>query len=68
MSGIKTDVDISEDKGPAILGVMWALTMITLIIVSTRIYIRVAIVKNFGIDDWLIVVSMVFRPVPIESS
>ena len=62
MPGLKTDVDPSDNKGPAILGVMWALTMITLALVTMRMYIRIHIVKAFGLDDWLIALSMVYKP------
>lgn len=55
----KTDVDLTEDKGPPVLAVMWALTALTAIIVAIRLYIRACLVKNFGLDDWLVVISIV---------
>ncbi|KAJ5221642.1 uncharacterized protein N7469_010529 [Penicillium citrinum] len=49
----------NDDKGPKILAVIWTLTTLTLLMVTARIFIRLKMLKNFGIDDYLIVVSMV---------
>lgn len=59
MMDLKTDVDPTENKGPPILAVMWALTALTAVIVTVRLYVRAFIVKNFGLDDWLVIISMV---------
>lgn len=48
-----------QNKGPNILVPMWALTIVTLVMVVARIWIRSQVVKNMGPDDWLIMVSMV---------
>ena len=48
-----------QNKGPNILVPMWALTIVTLVLVVARIWIRSQVVKNMGPDDWLIMVSMV---------
>lgn len=52
---------LAENKSANILAPMWTLSMLTTSIVMARIYIRVKIVKNVGLDDWVIVVGMV-RP------
>lgn len=51
-----------ENRGPKILGVLWALTSLTTLVVLARMYIRIKLLKNFGSDDWLIVLSMVREP------
>ncbi|KAJ5551456.1 hypothetical protein N7535_000594, partial [Penicillium sp. DV-2018c] len=52
-----TAENLHDDKGPAILAVLWALTGFTTIMVIARVYIRLAVLRNFGVDDYLIVVS-----------
>ena len=54
-----TAENINDDKGPKILAVLWTLTALTTLMVMGRIFIRVRMLKNFGIDDYLIVISMV---------
>lgn len=58
----------SDDKGPRILSILWALTGFTTVVVATRIYIRCALLRKVGIDDYLIVFSLVstelYRPCP----
>ena len=54
-----TAENVHDDKGPKILAVLWTLTGITTLMVIARIYIRLRVLRNFGMDDYLIVVSMV---------
>ncbi|KAJ5770120.1 uncharacterized protein N7511_002171 [Penicillium nucicola] len=54
-----TDENRYDNKGPKILAVLWTLTGLTALIVSARIYIRMILLRNFGIDDYLIVISMI---------
>ncbi|KAL2869498.1 uncharacterized protein BJX67DRAFT_370732 [Aspergillus lucknowensis] len=49
----------SDDKGPKILAVLWGLTGLTTIVVVARMYIRGRMIRNVGVDDWLIVFSLV---------
>lgn len=51
--------DPSEDKGPRIMAVLWALTGFTTLLVAARVYIRLVMLRSFGLDDWLIVFGMV---------
>lgn len=53
----------SDDKGPKILTVLWVLTGLTTVIVTARMYIRIILLRNIGIDDYLIAVSLV-RTIP----
>lgn len=54
-----TRENLNDDKGPKILSVLWTLTALTTLMVAARIFIRLRMLNNFGVDDYLIVVSMV---------
>jgi NAD/NADP transhydrogenase beta subunit len=54
-----TNENLDDDKGPKILAVLWTLTGLTAVMVAARMFIRLRILKNFGIDDYLIAVSMI---------
>ncbi|KAL4889362.1 Alpha/Beta hydrolase protein [Aspergillus ambiguus] len=49
----------AQDQGPALLAVVWTLTGIATIMVSIRLFIRTRMIRNLGLDDWLIAFSMV---------
>lgn len=53
------EIDLTEDKGPRILAVVWALTGVTTLIFSARVYIRLAWLRNIGLDDHLVLLGMV---------
>lgn len=46
-------------KGPAMMAVMWTLTTVATFLVVARLCVRQRLLRNFGLDDWLIGVSMV---------
>ncbi|KAL4881813.1 hypothetical protein BJY04DRAFT_227598 [Aspergillus karnatakaensis] len=48
----------SDDKGPKILAVLWGLTGFTTVVVVARMYIRGRVLRNFGLDDWLIAFAL----------
>lgn len=48
-----------QNKGPVLLAVMWALTGLATVLVWARLFIRLKIVRAFGLDDRLIAISMV---------
>lgn len=50
---------LAENKAVNILVPMWTLTVIVTSMVVARVYIRVKIVKNLGLDDWVIMAGMV---------
>ncbi|KAI9926251.1 hypothetical protein ASPWEDRAFT_115636 [Aspergillus wentii DTO 134E9] len=54
-----TEANASDDKGPKILAVLWTLTGLTAIMVIARLFIRSKMLRNMGLDDYLIAVSMV---------
>lgn len=49
----------NDNQGPTILAVMWTMTMLALVFVVTRLCVRSRLLRNFGLDDWLIAASMV---------
>lgn len=51
----------SQTKGPRILGVFWAFYLVSVLLVSARLYIRIRWLKNIGLDDYIIAVAMVRR-------
>lgn len=48
-----------ENRGPQVAGVAAAFLSMCWIAIGLRVYCRLAIVKSFGIDDYLAVASMV---------
>ncbi|KAL4804191.1 hypothetical protein BDV18DRAFT_166309 [Aspergillus unguis] len=48
-----------ETKGPEILGVFWALYIVSLLMVAARLYTRALWLRNIGLDDYIIAVCMV---------
>ncbi|EHA21329.1 hypothetical protein ASPNIDRAFT_135597 [Aspergillus niger ATCC 1015] len=58
MAALK-DGNASDNKGPMILSVLWALTGLTTVLVIARMYIRTSLLHNLGSDDWLITASLV---------
>ncbi|KUM60935.1 hypothetical protein ACN42_g6181 [Penicillium freii] len=60
--GIMATMDaeyINQKKGTRILGVFWAFYSVSVVMVSLRLYIRARMLKNIGLDDYIIVVAMV---------
>jgi hypothetical protein len=62
MTDASNGKDPNENKGTVILAPMWSLTILALILVVARIFIRTKVVKSMGLDDWLIMVAMVGNP------
>ncbi|KAL7785847.1 hypothetical protein V8C37DRAFT_393546 [Trichoderma ceciliae] len=48
-----------ENRGPELQGVAYALLVIALVSLLLRCYCRILIVKNFGGDDWMMVLAMI---------
>ncbi|OJK01988.1 hypothetical protein ASPACDRAFT_40804 [Aspergillus aculeatus ATCC 16872] len=47
----------SQTKGPKILGVFWAFFSVSAVTVSARLYIRSRMLKNIGLDDYIIALA-----------
>lgn len=43
----------------AVVGVAVALTILSWIVVSLRVYVRGVVIKSFGWDDWLMLATLV---------
>jgi hypothetical protein len=50
---------MNQTKGPRILGVFWAFFSVSVVMVSARLYIRARMLRNIGLDDYIIVAAMV---------
>lgn len=51
--------DEIENRGPELLGVNVAFLTAALVSILLRCFVRVFMVKAFGVDDWLMVVAAV---------
>ncbi|KAJ2897436.1 hypothetical protein MKZ38_004667 [Zalerion maritima] len=49
----------AEDKGPAIVGTIIAVSAITTLFAAARLYVRGWIIRRLQIDDWIIVLSII---------
>ncbi|KAI1417112.1 hypothetical protein F5Y13DRAFT_204453 [Hypoxylon sp. FL1857] len=48
------------DLGPAVLGVAWTFASVSILIVSLRFYVRLSIVRKLTLDDYVIIVTLIF--------
>jgi hypothetical protein len=51
-----------EDRGPQLAAVSIAFLVTSWLLVSLRVFIRGWMIKSFGLDDWLMVVTLVCYP------
>ncbi|KAB5578896.1 hypothetical protein GE09DRAFT_563600 [Coniochaeta sp. 2T2.1] len=58
MSGMPLVSNPAEDDGPRILGATLTVTIVALITVATRLYVRFGMIRNFGWDDGLMTFAM----------
>lgn len=50
-------------RGPVVMGVTWTFNALALIVVATRFWIRIAVTKVLGVEDWLMLAAVVgFSP------
>jgi hypothetical protein len=52
-------VNLTQTKGPRILGVFWAFFAVSMTMVSARLYIRPRWLRNIGLDDYIVAASTV---------
>ena len=55
-------MDQTEDRGPLVLGVVWAEIGLAAILFSARFYARVTFNAHLGADDWTMLVAIVCMP------
>jgi hypothetical protein len=53
------EVDAASNY-PTIIAVCVSITVLMMLTVSTRIYVRAVMIKMMGMDDWIILFSAVF--------
>ncbi|KAJ5665692.1 uncharacterized protein N7477_008140 [Penicillium maclennaniae] len=49
---------LDESRAPSVQGVMWTMAIVPLVIVLMRLYVRVAIRRVFGWDDFIIIIAI----------
>lgn len=59
MSSNLTARDDDANIGTTILAILGSLTSISAVFVAARIYVRVMLLRNLGLDDYLIVLALV---------
>lgn len=59
MSSLSPPSGGDQNQGPRILIVEWVLTAVALIVVGARIFGRIRITRNLGLDDLWIIIAMV---------
>ncbi|KAJ5614881.1 hypothetical protein N7528_008535 [Penicillium herquei] len=68
MTDSSSDGQLTANKGPMMMAVMWALTSVALILVAARLCVRTRILRNLGADDWLIALAMFFGVIFVATS
>jgi len=56
-----------EDRGPQLAAVTIAFLVTSWLLVSLRGFIRGWMIRSFGIDDWLMVLTLVILPTSFHS-
>lgn len=54
-----TSLPPDHDNGPAVNGVTWSFLIVAVVSVLLRCYVRILMIKSFGYDDILIVITLV---------
>ncbi|KAK2615037.1 hypothetical protein N8I77_001816 [Diaporthe amygdali] len=49
------------DDGPAILGATWALTALSILVISLRFYVRIEVVQGLKAHDWVMLVALLLQ-------
>lgn len=59
MASIRRSHPKYENRAPELLAVLWTFTTLALVVVLVKVYTRVKIIRETGLDDFLILFSMV---------
>jgi len=51
--------DGDQNRGPELLAVTWVFTSVALLVVIAKFYTRVKVLHSTGLDDVLVILSMV---------
>jgi hypothetical protein len=57
---------LDESRAPTIQGVMWTMAIVPLVFVLMRLYVRVALRRVFGWDDFIIIIALVSTQYPVK--
>ena len=49
----------NQNRGPELLAIIWVFTILALLVVITRFYTKIKVLHKTGLDDALVVFSMV---------
>jgi len=52
-----------EDRSPGYLAVMVICLVLTITFVALRVWVRISMVKSFGLDDWFMLAALVSLPI-----
>lgn len=52
-------VDMNANRGPELLAITWVFTVLALLVVIAKFYTKAKILRGLGLDDFLVVLSMV---------
>ena len=55
----------NENQGPVILGATLTVTIAALITITTRLYVRLLMIRNVGWDDYVMISAMLLVSHPI---
>jgi hypothetical protein len=59
---MESEAYIQASRAPLLQGVMWTMTIVPLVFVLMRLYVRVVMKLVFGWDDFIIIVATVNFP------
>lgn len=51
--------ELTSNRGPCILAVSWTECVVAILFVSARMYTRIFLIHNVGIDDWMMLLALV---------
>ena len=51
--------ELKANRGPSILAVSWTECAVAILFVSARMYTRIFLIHNVGIDDWMMLLALV---------
>jgi hypothetical protein len=51
----------TQNNGPALLAIAWVFAAIAIVVVASRLYVRLRLVNRFKVDDWFIIATFVSR-------
>jgi hypothetical protein len=57
---------LHESRAPTVQGVMWTMAIVPLVFVLMRLYVRVAVRRVFGWDDFIIIIALVSTQYPVK--